>query len=70
MGGERTEGEGKGGDRKGGDGEGKGGERREERGRRGGGKGKREGDGPLTQIPGSAPVCLVLSCTFFITLHC
>ena len=47
MGGERTGWEGKGGDRKGG--EGKGGERRKDRG------GESEGDGPLTQIPGSAP---------------
>ena len=41
-----------GGERKGGKGEGKGRERREERGRKG--EGKREGDAPLTHIPGSA----------------
>jgi len=35
--------------------EGKGGERRQERGRRGKGRRKKEGDAPLTQIPGSVP---------------
>jgi len=55
MRGKRRGGEGKGGDRKGREGKGKGGERREERGRTVGGEGKREGDAPLTQIPGSAP---------------
>jgi len=59
VGGERREGRGterRGQERRVGGREGKGGElRREESGRRGKGRGKREGDAPLTQIPGSAP---------------
>jgi len=50
MGRERREGEGKGGDRK----KGRGREGSVKEGGRGR-EGKREGDAPLTQIPGSAP---------------
>jgi len=46
--------EGKGGDKKKGEREGKEREMREKRGRGGEERGKRKGDAPLTQIPGSA----------------